>query len=42
VQVRRVAFHGLPAKFNGMRMKIAKIDDSFTSTLTDVEYKDYL
>ena len=42
VQVRRVALFGMNSKFAGMRLKIAKIDDSFTSTLSEADYKDYV
>ena len=42
VQVRRVAFWGLPNNFYGMRLKIAKIDNSIVNPMSDEEYDAYL
>lgn len=42
VQVRRVAFWGMPDNFYGMRLKIAKIDNDIVKSMSAEEYETYL
>jgi hypothetical protein len=42
VEVRRIAFWGMPANFFGMRMKILQLDRSTESSMNDAAFEEYI